>query len=125
MSLVTKKRSRVPGSSKLIAVMTLHMDRAAAQEAALNKGSHAPCCMPELIVMPYGYLSLAVVGERDQSSSVLLVECEGLLHIDVTSPFETKLRNIVMGFGRRCYVNDSWSRFIQHFFHISKIPFNL
>src|SRR5207245_11545045 len=104
MSLVAEKRSGVPGSSKLIAVMTLHMDWAAAQEAALNKGSHAPCRMPELIIMPCRYLSPAVVRERNQSSSVLLAGCERLLHIHVTSPFETKLRNILIGFGRRCDV---------------------
>src|SRR6266566_2805039 len=56
MSLVAKQRSRVPGSTELIAVITLHMYRPAAQEAALDESSHASRCMSELIVMPYSYL---------------------------------------------------------------------
>src|SRR6266704_3186959 len=55
MSLVAKQRSRVPGSTELIAVIILHMYRPAAQEAALDESSHASRCMSELIVMPYSY----------------------------------------------------------------------
>ena len=43
------------------------MHRPAAQEAALDQSSHAPRHMPELIVVPRGYLEPLFVRERNQS----------------------------------------------------------
>ena len=47
--LSPKERAGVPGLSKLIAVVTLHVHGPAAQKAALNQSSHASCHMAELI----------------------------------------------------------------------------
>ena len=70
VSFVAKKRARIPGPSKLIAVITLHVHRPAAQKAALDQSSHASRHMPELIIMPRGYLEPPLVRERDQLSGL-------------------------------------------------------
>ena len=44
------------GSCQLVAIVTLHVYRSAAQEAALDKSAHPSRGVPELIIMPYGYL---------------------------------------------------------------------
>jgi hypothetical protein len=41
------------------------MHRPAAQETALDKGTHPPGCVAELIIMPHRYLALPFVRELD------------------------------------------------------------
>src|SRR5271157_2314811 len=106
MPLVGKDGTRVRGSSELIAVITLHMDRPTAQEPALDEGPHAPRHMPELIVVPGGYLEPFFRGECNQRAGIVLAECEWLLHINVAPRFQAMPGDIEMAFRRRRDVND-------------------
>src|SRR2546422_4966752 len=115
MPLVAKKRSRIPGSFKLIAVVALHMNWPAAQETCVDKSSHAPCRMPKLIIMPGGYLKSSFARECNQSSGFVLVERERLLDIDVTSKFQAELRNGEMAVWGRSDVDDVWSGTSEEF----------
>src|SRR5690348_3195252 len=122
VALVAEKRSRVPGLSKLIAVITLHVHGLAAQKAALDKTSHTSRCVPELIVMAYGDLQPPLFRDRDQCSGFPLVDCERLLDVDVASPFQAKLGNFEMAFRRRSDVNDIWPGLTKKFCQVAKVP---
>src|SRR5438046_2852046 len=122
MSLVAKERPSIRGSSKLVAVVTLHMDRGAAQETALDESPHTTSDMAELVIMSRGYLEASLVRQGDQSSSLSLVECKRFLHINVASPFQTSLGNIEMAFGGCCDVNDVRSGFTQKCGQVAEIP---
>src|SRR6266446_2211015 len=122
VALVAEKRSRVPGFSKLIAVITLHVHRLAAQKAALDKTSHTSRCVPELIVMAYGDLQSPLLRDRNQSSGFPLVNCEWLLHVDVASPFQAKLGKFEMAFRRGGDVNNIWPGFTEKFCQVAKVP---
>src|SRR5438552_1958769 len=100
MPLVTEKRPRITGPPQLIAVMPFHVHRAGAQEPALDKSSHAPRDVGELIVVPHGYFEPTRIRERNQSSGIFFVKSERLLYINVGSPFQAQLCKIVVAFRR-------------------------
>src|SRR5271165_4732857 len=100
MPLVGEDRTRVRGLSELIAVIALHMDRAATQEPALNEGPHAARRMPELIVVPGCYLEPFFTGDCNQRSGIVLAEREWFLHIDVAAPIQAKPGDIEMAIRR-------------------------
>src|SRR5213593_506474 len=121
MLLVAKKRSRIT-VPKLIAIVTFHVYRSPAQVAALDESSHASRHVAELIVMPCCQLEFLLIGECNKYLGLLLVECEWLLHIDVTSTFQAKPRNFKMAFRRRRDVNDVWTGVTQKFSQVAEIP---
>src|SRR5258708_24607687 len=124
MLLVAKERSSISGPSKLIAEITLHMHRPAAQEAGLDNSSHPSRHMAELIIMPYGYFELSFVRECNQFSGVVLAKCKWLPQIHVASPFQAELRNIEMAFRRHCDVNNVWLGVSQEFRQVAKPLFD-
>src|SRR5213594_55178 len=109
MSLVAKKRSRITGLAEVIAIITFHVHRNAAQVAALDEGSHASRDVAELIIMSYGQLEPLRMGERNESLRLRLVERERLLHVNVASLLQARPRKIVMALRRRRDVNYVWS----------------
>ena len=105
MLLVAEKRSRIPGPSELIAVVALHVDRRAAQKAAPDQRTHAARRVAELVVMSRGDLEALVVGQCDQTSGVVLVERERLLHINMAARFQAAPGDLEMALRRRGDVN--------------------
>src|SRR5207245_9436184 len=124
MLLVAKKRPRITGLSKVIAVVTFHVYRNPAQVATLDERSHAYRHVTELVVMSYGQLESLVIGECNKYLGFFCVECEWFLHIDVASPFQTKPRNIEMAFRRCRDVNNVWAGVTQKFSQVAVIPFD-
>src|SRR5437879_6048100 len=99
MLLVAKKRSRIIGVSKVIAVITLHVGRNAAQVAAFDECSHAACHVTELIVVSRRQLEALVIGQGNKLLSLPLVQCDWFLHVDVTPSFEAKRGKSNVAFG--------------------------
>src|SRR5438046_10228966 len=108
MILVAKNSPCVSRLRQLITVIALHVDWCAAQETAMNQGSHVSCCVSGLVVVPYGYVATPSIRDRDQRSGLLLLDRERLLDIDVTPGFQPELCNIKMALWRRCDMNNVW-----------------
>src|SRR5438445_13438902 len=87
MLLVAKKRSRIAGVPKVIAIITFHVHRDPAQVAAVDESSHASGCVAELIIMAYRQLEPFLIGEYHKDLGLFGVECAGFLHLDLASPF--------------------------------------
>src|SRR2546427_724657 len=124
MLLVAKKRPRITGLSKVIAVVTFHVYRNPAQVATLDERSHASRHVTELVVMSYGQLESLLIGECHKYLGLFCVECEWFLHIDVASLFQAKPRNIEMAFRRCRDVNNVWAGVTQKFSQVAVIPFD-
>ena len=69
--------------------------------------------MPELIIVPRGHLESPFVRESDEFSSLLLVNRERLLDIDVTSVFQTMLCNMEMALWWRRDMDHVWPGLAQ------------
>ena len=96
------------------------MDWSVAQEATLRKGSQASRSRPELIIVARGYLQAFFVCECNQPSSLVLVNGERLLNIDVTSAFQATSSNFEMTLRRRRNVDNVWPGFIQELVQVVK-----
>ena len=81
--------------------------------------------MVELCIVPHGQFELLLIGKRDQTLRVRVVEREWFLHIDMTATIETEAGNLKMAFRRRGNVNDIRSGFLQQFCQVCKLFFDL
>src|SRR5437899_10367805 len=108
MLLVAKKRSRIAGVPKVIAIITFHVHRDPAQVAAVDESSHASGCVAELIIMAYRQLEPFLIGEYYKDLGLFGVERDGFLHIDVASPFQASPRNNELAGRRPRDMNNIW-----------------
>src|SRR2546425_8061222 len=122
MLLVAKKRSRITGLPKVIAVITFHVERDAAQVAALDERSHASRHVAELIVMSCRQLKPLLIGECNKYLGLLCVECDWLLDIDVASALKAQSGKIEMTFRRRGDVDHVGPRVVQDVNQLRKVP---
>src|SRR6266436_2351860 len=124
MGPVAKKSTHITRLPEVVTVMALHVYGCTAQEATLDKGSHAPSYRAELIVMPHCDLAPPLIGECDQLSGLGLINCEWLLDIDVASTFETNSRNVKMAIRRSRDMNNIWLSITQKLHQVAKIAFD-
>src|SRR5205809_4828916 len=124
MTPVSKKGSCIPVSAKDITVMTLHAHRRPPEIPALDKRSHAPRHMAELVIMSHCQLQPSFVGESHEALRLRFINGEGLLHIHMATTFQTECGNLKMALRRRRHVNNVRPRVAQESRQIVEIPFD-
>src|ERR1700738_695637 len=80
--------------------------------------------MAKLVIMPCGYFASSVVRECNQSSRLILIEREWLLHIHMASPFQTQLGDVEMSFRRGCDMDNVWLGLRQELGQVTKVLFD-
>ena len=105
---VAEKRLGVSHVGKVIAVRTFHVNGWPAQIAAGYQTPHSAGRVCELIVVTSSDLESLSAGKRDERSSLIGVDRERLLHVYVTTVFETLRGNRRMALRRRGYMDDVW-----------------
>ena len=125
MIFVAEKGLGKPRVRKIVTVLAFHVDRLAAQIAALDQFPHADHGMRELGIMPGDDLEPLVVSEPYQFLCLGRIQREWLLHIDVAAGLQAHLSQLEVALRRRRDVDDIGLDRIEHLPSVPEISLDM
>src|SRR2546427_3715729 len=117
---VAEERSRIR-LVEFVTEIALHVYWRSTQVAAANDLAHAARHVTELIVVSGRQLQLSLGGECHEGMSLLGIEREGLLHVNMAPALQAHLGELEVTCRRRRDVDNVWSSLAQELAHIAEI----
>src|SRR2546422_2824691 len=122
---VLQKRLRIPRVAEIVAVIALHVDDRIAKVPGADQVSHTSRGVTELSVVPNRQPQLPPLRQLDQRLGFSRVECEGLLHVDVTLVLHAVPGDREMALWRCGDMHDVRPRLLQERAEVVEVSFDL